>query len=171
MTNTLRAAPSGEREIVFTRAFDAPREVVFAAWTRPDLLKRWLYGPDEWPLTICEIDLKVGGAARFVWRHRDGKDMGMSGVYREILAPERLVFTELWDEDWTGGEAVVTIVLAEHAGKSMLTMTVRYSSRAARDAVLETPMERGMAQSYDRLDELLAATPTSELNTRGGLRT
>jgi uncharacterized protein YndB with AHSA1/START domain len=85
--------------------------------------------------------------------------MGMSGVYREILVPERLVFTEVWDEDWTGGEAVVTIVLAEHARKSMLTMTVCYSSRAARDAVLETPMERGMAQSYDRLDQLLASTP------------
>jgi uncharacterized protein YndB with AHSA1/START domain len=97
--------------------------------------------------------------------------MGMSGVYREILAPERLVFTEVWDEDWTGGEAVVTMVLAEHAGKSMMTITLRYSSRAARDAVLDTPMERGMAQSYDRLDELLASMPGSELHSRGGPRT
>jgi uncharacterized protein YndB with AHSA1/START domain len=71
----------------------------------------------------------------------------------------RLVFTELWDEDWTGGEAVVTMALAEQAGKTTLAMTVLYASRAARDAVLKTPMEQGMAQSYNRLDELLAVTP------------
>ena len=108
MTNTLEVAPQGEREIAFRRVFDAPRHLVFEAWTRPDLLKRWLYGPEEWPLAVCEIDLRVGGAARFVWHHRGGKVMGMSGVYREIAPPERLVFSELWDEDWTGGEAVVT---------------------------------------------------------------
>jgi uncharacterized protein YndB with AHSA1/START domain len=82
----------------------------------------------------------------------------MSGVYREIAPPERLVSTELWDEDWTGGEAVVTMGLAEHAGKTTLAMTVLYRSGAARDAGLKTPMEQGMAQSYNRLDELLAAT-------------
>jgi uncharacterized protein YndB with AHSA1/START domain len=119
------------------------------------LFKGWLYGPEEWPLAVCEIDLRVGGAAHFVWRHRDGKTMGMSGVYREIAPPKRLVFTELWDEDWTGGEAVVTMALAEHAGKTTLAMTVLYPSSAA---VLKTPMERGMAQSYNRLDELLAAS-------------
>jgi uncharacterized protein YndB with AHSA1/START domain len=128
VTNTLEAVPQAEREIVFTRNFDASRE-------------------------------RVGGAARFVWHHRDGKNMGMSGVYREIAPPERLVFTELGDEDWTGGEAVVTMALAEQAGKTTLAMTVLYASRAARDAVLKTPMEQGMAQSYNRLDELLAATP------------
>jgi uncharacterized protein YndB with AHSA1/START domain len=96
MTNTLEVAPQREREIAFRRVFDAPRHLlVFEAWTRPDLLKRWLYGPEEWPLAVCEIDLRVGGAARFVWHHRDGKVMGMSGVYREIAPPERLVFTDL----------------------------------------------------------------------------
>lgn len=159
MANTLKVSPQAEREIAFTRVFGASRERVFDAWTRPDLLKRWLYGPEEWPLAVCQIDLRVGGAARFVWHHRDGKNMGMSGVYREIAPPERLVFTELWDEDWTGGEAVVTMELAEQAGKTTLAMTVLYASRTARDAVLKTPMEQGMAQSYNRLDEFLAATP------------
>jgi uncharacterized protein YndB with AHSA1/START domain len=159
MTNTLKLARQGEREIVGTRAFDARRELVFEAWTKPDLLKRWLYGPEEWRLAVCEIDLRVGGAVRFVWRHHDGREMGMSGVYREIAPPERVVFTEVWDEDWTGGEAVVTLVLAEHAGKTTLTQTVLYSSRAARDAVLKTPMEKGMAQSYDRLEKLLVSLP------------
>jgi uncharacterized protein YndB with AHSA1/START domain len=76
MSNVLEVAPQGEREIAFTRVFDAPRHPVFEAWTRPDLLERWLYGPDEWPLAVCEIDLRVGGAARFVWHHRDGKRHG-----------------------------------------------------------------------------------------------
>jgi len=154
-TATLKVTTPTDREIVMTRVFDAPRELVFEAWTRPDLLKRWLYGPEEWPLVVCEIDLRVGGALRFVWRHCDGSDMEMSGVYREIAPCERLVFTELWDEDWTGGEALVTMVFAEHAGKTTLTQTVLYSSRAARDAVLSTPMEQGAEQSYGRLAELL----------------
>jgi uncharacterized protein YndB with AHSA1/START domain len=156
---TLKLTTPTEREIVMTRVFQAPRLLVFDAWTKPDLLKRWLYGPEEWPLAVCKIDLKVGGSLRFVWRHRDGKDkdMVMSGVYRDIAPPERLVFTELWDEDWTGGEAVVTIRFAEHAGQTTLTQAVLYSSRAARDAVLKTPMEHGAAHSYDRLAELLAS--------------
>ncbi len=114
-------------------------------------------------MLVCEIDLKVGGALRFVWRHRDGKDMGMSGVYREIAPSERLVFTEVWDEDWTRGEALVRMVFAEHAGKTTLTKKVLYSSRAARDAVLKTPMEQGAAQSYDRLAELLASLRAREM--------
>jgi uncharacterized protein YndB with AHSA1/START domain len=159
MPSTLKVAAGGEREIVMTRVFDAPRELVFDAWTRPELLKRWLYGPEEWPLAVCEIDPRVGGALRFVWRHRDGRNMGMSGVYREIARPERLVATEVWDEDWTGGEALVTMVFSEHAGKTTFTQTVLYSSRAARDAVLKSPMEQGMAKSCDRLAELLASRP------------
>lgn len=159
MTSALKLAAQGEREISVTRAFDAARELVFKAWARPDLLKRWLYGPEEWRLAVCEIDPRVGGAARFVWRHHDGREMGMSGVYREIMRPERIVFTEVWDEDWTGGEALVTLVLAERADATMLTQTMRYSSRAARDTVLATPMEQGMALSYDRLAKLLASMP------------
>ena len=156
-TNALELTAPTDREIVMTRTFDAPRELVFEAWTRPDLVKRWLYGPEEWKLAVCDIDLKVGGALRFVWRHTDGRTMGMSGVYREIAPPERLVFTELFDEDWTGGETVVTMVFTERAGKTTMTQTVLYSSRAARDAVLKSGMERGMVQSYDRLAELLAS--------------
>jgi uncharacterized protein YndB with AHSA1/START domain len=163
-TGTLKVATPTDREIVLTRVFDAPRELVFEAWTSPRLLKRWLYGPEEYPLAVCEIDPRVGGALRFLWRHRDGKDvgMGMSGVYREISPTERLVFTEVWDKDWTGGEALVTIVFAEHARKTTLTQMVLYSSRAARDAVLKTDMEHGAAQGYDRLAELLASKNKEE---------
>jgi uncharacterized protein YndB with AHSA1/START domain len=155
----LKLSTPSEREIAMTRVFDAPRALVFEAWTKPELLKRWLYGPEEYPLAVCEIDLRVGGTLRFVWRSRDEKDagMGMSGVYREIEPPDRLVFTEVWDEDWTGGEALVTIIFTEHAGKTTLTQTVLYSSRAARDGALKTDMEHGAAVGYDRLAELLAS--------------
>jgi uncharacterized protein YndB with AHSA1/START domain len=158
-TGTLKLTMPTDREIAMTRVFDAPRAVVFEAWTKPELLKRWLYGPEEYPLVVCEIDLRVGGALRFVWRSRDEKDagMGMSGVYREIAPPDRLVFTEVWDQDWTGGEALVTIIFTEHAGKTTLTQTLLYSSRAARDGALKTDMEHGAAVGYDRLAELLGS--------------
>jgi uncharacterized protein YndB with AHSA1/START domain len=158
-TKTLQLTTPTDREVVMTRKFDAPRASVFEAWTQPSLLKRWLYGPEEWPLEVCEIDLRVGGALRFVWRHREEGDMVMSGVYREITPFERLVFTEIWEQDWTGGETLVTLSFFEHDGQTTLTQTVRYSSRAARDAVLKTPMEKGVAQSYDRLAELLSPGP------------
>jgi uncharacterized protein YndB with AHSA1/START domain len=154
---TLKVTTPSDREVAMTRVFDAPRHLVFEAWTKPDLVKRWLFGPDDWRLAVCEMDLRVGGAARFLWRDGDGKEMGMSGVFREIAPPDRLVFTEIWDEDWTGGEALNTIVLTEHAGKTTLTQTVRYSSRAARDGALKTGMEHGAAVSYDRLAELLTS--------------
>lgn len=160
MTNTLKVTTKGEREIVMTRNFDAPRALVFDAWTQADLMRRWLWGPEECPLISCDSDPRVGGKLRLVWRTScDGKDsqMVMSGVYRELVRPERLVHTEIFDEDWTGGEAVVTTVLTEKAGKTTMTQTILYSSREARDAVLKTPMEQGSAQCYDRLENLLVS--------------
>jgi uncharacterized protein YndB with AHSA1/START domain len=162
MTNTLKFAAQGEREIVVTRDFNAPRQVIFEAWTRPELLKRWLYGPEEWGLAVCEIDLRVGGTARFIWRDAEGCDMGMSGIYREITPPERIAFTEVWDEDRTGGEVLVTLELLEQDSATMLRQTMVYSSRGARDGGLATDMEQGMAVSYDRLAKLLASLPVQD---------
>jgi uncharacterized protein YndB with AHSA1/START domain len=158
-TGTLKLTTSGDREIVMTRVFDAPRSLVFDALTKPELLKRWFFGPPGWSLVVCEVDLKVGGAYRYVWRGPDGTEMGMGGVHREVVPPERIVCTQLFDEDWTGGEALGTLVLTEQDGKTTLTNTVRYASREARDAVLKTPMESGVAAGYDRLAELLASMP------------
>jgi uncharacterized protein YndB with AHSA1/START domain len=154
-SGTLQVTTPSEREVTMTRVFDAPRHLVFEAWTQPELVKRWLYGPDDWRLAVCELDLRVGGALRFVWRDSAQQSMGMSGVFREIAPPDRLVFTEIWDEDWTGGEALNTLIFTEHAGKTTMTQTVLYSSRAARDGALKTGMEAGAAVSYDRLAELL----------------
>lgn len=156
-TGTLKLTSPGDLEIVMTRVFDAPRHLVFAALTRPELVKRWMFGPPGWSLDVCEIDLRVGGSYRYVLRGPDGAEMGLRGVYREVVPPERLVSTEEFDQPWYPGEAIGTIVLVEQGGKTTLTQTIVYGSRAARDAVLKTPMEHGVAMGYDRLAEVLAS--------------
>ncbi len=138
-----------------TRVFDAPRSRLFDAWTKPELLQRWLGVRGGWSMVICEVDLRVGSAYRFVWRGPDGTEMGMSGVYREVVPPQRLVATEKFDQPWYEGEAVNTMVFLEREGKTTATATVRYVSREVADAVLKTPMARGVAESYDKLAELL----------------
>ncbi len=153
----LKLTTRGDREIVMTRVFDAPRSLVFEAFTKPDLVKQWLLGPEGWSMPVCEIDLRVGGKYRYVWRHVKGHEMGMGGVFREIVPPERIVSTEKFDEAWYPGEAVGTVVLTEEGGKTTLTQTVQYQSREAREAVLKSPMESGVAAGYDRLAELLAS--------------
>lgn len=156
---TLTVTTPTDREIVMTRVFDAPRRLVFDAHTKPELVKRWLLGPPGWSMPVCEIDLRVGGKYRYVWRHdTDGTQMGMGGVYRELVAPERIVNTERFDEAWYPGEGLGTLVLTERQGKTTLTNTMRYESRAARDGVLKSRMEKGVAASYDRLAEMLAST-------------
>jgi uncharacterized protein YndB with AHSA1/START domain len=158
----LQVTTPTDREIAMTRIFAAPRRLVFDALTKPELVKQWLLGPPGWSMPVCEIDLRVGGAYRYVWRHTNGNEMGMGGVYREIAAPERIVATEKFDEAWYPGEAVGTLVLSEQGGKTTITQTVLYQSREARDAVLKSGMEKGVAASYDRLAELLALKSKEE---------
>ena len=138
-----------------TREFNAPRRMVFDALTKPELLKRWMFGPPGWSFSVCEIDLKVGGAYRFVWSGPGGVQMGVRGVYREVLPPERVVNTEKFDEAWYPGQAVVTNLLIEQGGKTTLTLTVFYESREARDIALQSPMEQGVAVGFDRLAEMV----------------
>jgi uncharacterized protein YndB with AHSA1/START domain len=157
MTNKLKIHPQGEREIVMTRAFDAPRKMVFDAYTKPELIRRWLGAMDGWQFDVCEVDLREGGKYRWVWRSSDGSTMGMGGVYREISAPDRLVCTEQFDDSWYEGEGLITATFVETAAKTMLTVTMRYESTAARDGVLASPMESGVSASYDKLEDMLAA--------------
>ena len=164
---TFKLTTRGDREIVMTRAFDAPRALIFDAFTKPELVRRWLLGPEGWSMPVCEIDLRVGGSYRYLWRHASGAEMGMRGVYREIVVPERLVSTEKFDESWYPGEAVGTVVLAEQGGKTTLTQTVLYESRAAREAVLKSPMEQGVTAGYKRLEELLESLPVQGLAKEG----
>lgn len=153
----LRLEAEGERTIRMTRSFNAVRTAVFDAWTKPELLRRWLLGPGEhWSMPICEIDLRTGGAYRFVWRHGiDGTEMGLSGEYIEIVPPRRIVATERFDEAWYPGSAVIVTDFFEQEGITTLTQRITYDSAAARDGVLRSPMEGGVRISYDRLEELL----------------
>lgn len=155
----LEVTSRGDREVLITRSFAAPRELVFAAHTRPELVKRWLLGPPGWTMPVCEIDLRVDGRYRYVWRDPNGAEMGMGGVFREITPPERIVANELFDEDWTGGETTVTLVFTAQGEGTLLTTTVLYASAEARAGALATGMTEGMEASYQNLDALLAAEP------------
>lgn len=142
-----------DREVVVTRTFDAPRTLVFDAYTQPELLKRW-YGAPGRSLVVCEVDLRVGGAYRFLWRGEGKSDVGMHGVHREVVRPERLVRTERW-EDWDAGEIIETVTFTEHAGQTVLRSTGLYPSRDVRDAVLKAGLENGTRETFGRLaDEL-----------------
>lgn len=159
----LKITTPSDRELAMTRVFDAPRSMVFDAWTRPELLKRWLGVFGGWTFVVCEVDLRVGGKYRYVWRGKDGNEMGMGGVFREIVPPERLVCTEKFDDSWYPGDAVDTTVFVEKGGKTTVTTTVRYESKEARDGVLKSPMESGVVKSYDKLAELLASMPAGKV--------
>ena len=157
----LKLTTTGDREVVITRVFDAPRRLVYDAHTKPELVRQWLLGPPGWTMPVCEMDVRVGGKYRWVWRKdSDGSQMGMGGVYREVVAPERLVATERFDEAWYAGESLNTLVLVEKGGRTTLTQTMRYESKEAREAVLKSGMESGVIASYDRLDAVLASAAT-----------
>jgi uncharacterized protein YndB with AHSA1/START domain len=130
----------------------APRTVVFDAWTNPKHVPQWLR-PEGWTMPVCEIDLKPGGRWHYVWRKADGTEMPMSGLYKEVTPPGRLVSTESWGPEWP--ETVNTLELVEAGGKTTITMTVTYPSREARDAALRTGMKDGMDEGFARLDGLL----------------
>jgi uncharacterized protein YndB with AHSA1/START domain len=154
---TLTVTTPSDREVQVTRKFGAPRALVFKALTTPDLLMRWMHGPNGWTLAVCEVDLRVGGAFRYVWRKANGREMGMGGVFREVDPPLRIVHVEQFDEDWTGGEVVVTSTLTEHQGATTLAVTMLYVSKAARDAALQTNFATGMEAGYKTLAEVLAS--------------
>ena len=150
--STIFTTPS-DCEIVAIRVLDAPRKLVFEAWTNPKHVSKWMLGPEGWTMPVCEIDLRPGGTWHFVWRRDNGTEMAMSGLYKEIVPPERLVTTESWGGDWP--ETVNTVVLTEEDGKTTMTSTIRYPSKEARDAASKTGMKDGASVSYDRLAEYL----------------
>jgi uncharacterized protein YndB with AHSA1/START domain len=159
MKHTLKVSTPTDREIVLTRVFDAPRPLVWNALSKPELLKRWLFGPEGWTMTVCDDDVRVGGAFHYAWSGPEGAAMSLRGVYREVVPRERLVRTESFEFgcDSQAGEQLATLVLTEEADKTYLTLTVLYPSKEARDATLASGMERGVGAGYDRLDAILAA--------------
>jgi uncharacterized protein YndB with AHSA1/START domain len=155
-TGNLTITTPSDLEIEIVREFDAPRALVFEAYTRPELIKRWLGAFGGWSLTVCEFDARPGGAYRYVWTGPGKPEMGMGGIIREIVAPERIVATERFDQAWYEGEGSNTVVFTERAGRTTVTTTLRYKSKNVRDGVLKSPMDTGMGASFDALAALLA---------------
>jgi uncharacterized protein YndB with AHSA1/START domain len=157
-TNQLTVTLPSDTEIKLVREFDAPRKLVWEASTKPELVKQW-WGPRGSELTVCEIDLRPGGAWRFVSRDADGNEHPFTGVYREIVAPERIVQTWKYDvPPFNEFESVETMTLSERDGRTTLTTMVLHQSKEARDGHVGSGMEKGAAETMDRLEELLAKT-------------
>jgi uncharacterized protein YndB with AHSA1/START domain len=163
---TLTVTTPSDLEIVMTRVFDAPRELVFEAHTSCEHLKHW-WGPRRYELTVCDLDFRPGGAWRFVQRGADGGEHGFRGEFREIIPPERIVWTFEY-EGMPGHVSVETLTLEDIGGKTLLTARAVYDSVEDRDAMLQSGMEEGAAETWDRLAEHLRAMATAA-PTAGGL--
>jgi uncharacterized protein YndB with AHSA1/START domain len=145
-----------DTELVITREFNAPRDILFEAMSKPEHVKRW-YGLKHLTMPVCEMDFRVGGKWRFVLRDpKEGVDHAFSGEYREIVRPERIVQTE-WYEAIPGAEYLATVTLTERAGKTTFTNHVRYKSKEHRDGHIHSGMEAGMQETLNRLDELVTS--------------
>jgi uncharacterized protein YndB with AHSA1/START domain len=146
--------PEGETDLVFTRLFHAPPARVWTCFTDPKLVQQWLWAM-EMPMIRCEMHVRPGGTYRWVWAGRDGREMGMGGTYIEVTPQSRIVNTESFDDDWTGGETLVTTEFAPVPDGTRMTLRVRYASSAGRTGAMATPMADGMEQAYSKLDALL----------------
>jgi len=161
--HTAEVTLPNSREVRVVRSFDAPRDLVYRAYTTPALMQRWCLGPPGWTMPVCEMDVTVGGDYRWRWRaDEDASEFGFHGTFLEVDAPERLRHTEFFDpgdtgEDMGEGHAVVTVSFAENDGVTTVTTDIEYQSPEARDAAMATGMTDGMEMSYKNLDELLAA--------------
>ena len=159
----LHAETPSDREIRVTRVFNAPALLVWDAHTKPDLLKRWLLGPPGWSMPECSVDLRVGGAYKYVWRSDDsGATFNASGVHKEVVPFERIVTTERMDLSGLGmeippGESINTLTLSESNGRTTIVVNMLFPSKAHRDGALQSGMTGGMEQSYERLDAIAAA--------------
>ena len=151
---TLTVSAVDDRELRLRRSFAAPRELVFDAFTKPELLVRW-YGARGWNLVGCDVDLRVGGAYRFVSRGPGGEEMAQGGVFREVEPPARLELTEVFDEQSYPGETLIRHDFEAANGVTTVTSTVRYATPEGRATVLRYPMARGVAEGTERLDALL----------------
>ena len=153
----LAIATPSDREIVMTRVVRAPRALVFDAFTKPEMIKRWLLGPDGWSMPVCDVDLRAGGTFHYVWHNdSDGTEFGLHGTYREVTPHERIVHAENFDQSWYPCDVVVTTAFAERDGSTTVTMAQLFDSREGRDAAMESGMEKGVAASFDRLEDILA---------------
>ncbi|MBS1547128.1 MAG: SRPBCC domain-containing protein [Bacteroidetes bacterium] len=155
MSNKVKAELHGERAIKITRTFNASRELVFDAFTKPEMMKQWFHGPPGWKLSTCEVELRPGGKYRRVWSNDAGESMGMGGIFTEVERPVRAVRTERYDQPWYEGEAVGTFELYAVGKATLMTLIIEYESRAVRDQVMASPVMAGMETGYAGLDKYL----------------
>jgi len=158
---TTQVTQPSEHEVKAVRSFKAPRDLVYKAYTTPELVKRWMLGPPGWPMPVCEMDVRVGGKFRWRWRSNDeGKEFGFHGEFKEVNAPAKLVHVEYFDPGDVGGDmgegAIITTEFSEDKGITTLTSLMDFGNKRARDAAVATGMTDGMEQSYQLLDGVLA---------------
>lgn len=150
-----------DAEVMVTRSFKAPRELVYRAYTEPELVKRWLLGPPGWSMPVCEMDVRVGGQFRWRWRSNEsGLAFGFMGTFREVEPFSKIVHTEAYEPGTVGGtypgaDAIVTVTFTEDSGVTTVTNLIDFGSKEARDAAVATGMTEGMEQSYQLLARLL----------------
>ena len=168
-TGDLIIEPRQARDLVITRTFAASRQLVFDAWTRPELLRQW-YGPRGWQLTTCEIDLRAGGRFLFVLQRPNRADMALRGTYQAVDAPTRLATSERWDDDWTEGETPTTTMFDERDGVTTVTRIIEFTSAAARDRALGSIGRDGLEEAFERLDDLVQAGPDDAARPVAGQR-
>jgi uncharacterized protein YndB with AHSA1/START domain len=150
-----------DHEVRVTREFDAPRHLVYRAYTEPRLVQRWLLGPPAWTMPVCEMDVRVGGKYRWRWRSdADGSEFGFHGEFLEVSPLSRIVHTEFYDPGDVGGDmgdgALITVTFTEKDGVTTVTSLMDFKTKASRDAAMSTGMTDGMEQSYQLLDRVLA---------------
>ncbi|MBL8549320.1 MAG: SRPBCC family protein [Hyphomonadaceae bacterium] len=164
MPPPLKAEARGDREVVVTREFDAPRQLVWDAHTKPELLKRWMHGYNGWSLPVCEMDVRVGGKYRWRWRNdENGREFGFFGEFREVNAPTKVSYTQYFDSgdlklenEYPSEPTIITATYEEADGRTQLTTVMLYASEEGRDGAVATGMTDGMEFSYKRLDTVLA---------------
>jgi uncharacterized protein YndB with AHSA1/START domain len=147
-----------DRELIVTRTFRGPARIVFDAWTKPELLKRW-WAPKSLGVTLfsCEADVRAGGRYRYVFGRDPKQPMAFSGTYREVSAPSRLVCTQLFEQMRAAGEAIVTATFDERDGRTELVLHQLYPSKEALDGTIASGMEKGMRETFEQLQELVAS--------------
>jgi uncharacterized protein YndB with AHSA1/START domain len=158
MTHTTTVTLPSDREITVTRTVKAPRDLVWKAYTDPVLLRQWLLGPPGWTMPVCELDVRVGGAYRYVWRSEDGTaEFGMHGLYKEVVEPGRMVISQLFDGPEMGGETTASTSLIAEGDLTTIVTTILYDTKEGRDAAAATGMADGMEAGYQRLESLAPA--------------
>lgn len=163
MMKPAQVSTPSDTDVLVQRSFDAPADLVWQAYTQPDLMRRWLGGASGWTMPVCEMDLEVGGRYRWRWRSDDGaQEFGFTGEFREVTPHSRLVHTQIYDPGSLGipmgdGGSLVTVALSEAGGVTHVATTIRFASKADRDEAMSTGMTDGMEMNYQVLDKVLAS--------------